>query len=326
MSNFSVDFRFYELRRITMNCRMLFVSIVFGSMLLALVTLGSVAMPTFSAWSTPVNLGTTINSPWVDAGAALSKNGLSLYFNSDRPGGFGNQDIWVSQRASFHASWGTPWNLGQVINTADLESNPSFSRDEHWMFFNSTRPHGVGQLDVWASYRANIHDDFAWTPPINLDAVVNSAFFDGGAWLVENDEGRSPLLFFVSTRPGGPGGFDIYVSAVANGSLGPATLVQELNSAANDRRPSVRFDGLEVIFDSDRPGSTGADLWMSARETVSEPWSNPVNLGSTVNSEADDIQPYLAADRQTLIFASNRSGGSGDHDLYMSVRTKVLGH
>jgi len=134
------------------------------------------------------------------------------------------------------------------------------------------------------------------------------------------------LLFFVGTRPGGLGGFDIYVSAAANGSFGPATLVQELNSAADDRRPSVRLDGLEVIFDSDRPGSAGADLWMSAHETVSEPWSNPVNLGSLVNSEADDIQPYLTADGQTLIFPSNRSGGSGNHDLYMSVRMKRPGH
>ena len=309
-----------------MNCRLLFVSIVSGSLLLALVTLGSAAMPTFSAWSTPVNLGTTINSAWIDAGAALSKNGLSLYLNSDRPGGFGNQDIWVSQRADLHSPWGTPWNLGQVINTDALDSVPSFSRDEHWMFFNSTRPHGVGQLDIWVSYRANVHDDFAWTTPINLGAGVNSASFDGGAWLVENDEARSPLLFFVSTRPGGLGGFDIYVSAVANGSFGPASLVQELNSAANDRRPSVRFDGLEVIFDSDRPGSAGADLWMSSRESASQPWSSPVNLGSTLNSEADDIQPYFGADRQTLIFASNRSGGSGDHDLYVSFRTRVAGH
>jgi len=304
---------------------MLFVSIVLGSVFLVLVTLNYAAMPTFSAWSIPVNLGATINSAWVDAGAALSKNGLSLYFNSDRPGGFGNQDIWVSQRASLHGPWGTPWNLGRVINTDALQSVPSFSRDEHWMFFNSTRQHGIGQLDIWASYRANIHDDFAWTAPVNLGASVNSASFDGGPWLVENDEGNS-LLFFVSTRPGGPGGFDIYVSAIANRSFGPATLVQELNSAANDRRPSVRFDGLEVIFDSDRPGSAGADLWMSSRERVSQPWSNPVNLGSSLNSEADDIQPYLAAEGQTLIFASNRSGGFGDHDLYMSFRAKVAGH
>lgn len=310
-----------------MNSRILFTCVVLGSILVAFLKISPNAMPPFSEWSTPVNLGAVINSAWVDAGAAMSKNGLSLYFNSDRPGGFGNQDIWVSQRASLDAPWGTPFNLGPVINSSALDSVPSFSRDEHWMFFNSTRPGGFGQLDMWASYRVNIHDDFAWTDPINLGGNVNSAFFDGGAWLFENDEGGSPLLFFVSTRPGGLGNFDIYVSAIAaNGSIGPAALVRELSSAANDRRPSVRFDGLEVFFDSDRPGSAGADLWTSSREEVSQPWSNPVNLGTVVNSASDDIQPFIAADRQTLILASNRPGGYGDHDLYVTTRARVPGH
>src|SRR5262249_50760756 len=162
-----------------------------------------------------------------------------------RPGGFGNQDIWVSHRASVDALWGIPWNLGTTVNTAALEAVPSLSRDEHWLFFNSTREGGIGQLDIWASYRVNVHDDFAWGSPINLGSNVNSPAFDGGADFFANDDGSSPLLFFVSTRPGGPGNFDIYVSALnKNGVWGPAALVPELNSTANDRRPSVRFDGL----------------------------------------------------------------------------------
>jgi Tol biopolymer transport system component len=283
-------------------------------------------MPTFSPWSAPVNLGTVINSPGVDAGAAISKDGLSLYFNSDRRGGFGDQDIWVSQRARLDATWGIPLNLGPTINTDALDSVPSFSRDEHWMFFNSNRPGGFGLGDVWASYRTNIHDNFAWTAPINLGSAVNSAFIDAGAFLSENDETGSPLLFFVSTRPGGFGNFDIYVSPLmTDGSFGPPSLVRELSSPANDRRPSVRFDGLEVFLDSDRPGSTGADLWTSIRDTASQPWSTPINLGPAVNSAVDDIQPYIAADRQTLVFASNRPGGSGGFDLYVTTRAKVTG-
>src|SRR5215831_15489824 len=167
-----------------MNSRI--TSAVIGLALVALMAASPAAGPKFSTWSTPLNLGATLNSPGVDAGPAISKDGLSLYFNSDRPGGYGGQDIWVSQRAKVGAPWGTPWNLGPVINSSALEAVPSFSRDEHWMFFNSNRGGGFGQLDIWVSYRINIHDDFAWGNPINLGPMVNSAFVDAGAWLLDN--------------------------------------------------------------------------------------------------------------------------------------------
>src|SRR5262249_55720262 len=158
----------------------------------------------------------------------------------------------------------------------------------------------------------------------NVGAPVNTAFTDAGAWVAEDDEGGSPLLFFVSTRPGGLGNFDIYVSTIsARGSFGAPALVSELNSSSNDRRPSVRSDGLELFLDSDRAGSLGADLWVATRESVSQPWSTPVNLGIPVNSTATDLMPYIAADRETLFFTSDRPGGSGDLDLYMTKRNKV---
>src|SRR5437773_4240357 len=75
------------------------------ALLLALGASGLLAAPSFlaaqgfSEWSPPVNLGPTVNTGFIDAGPALSKDGLSLYFNSNRPGGYGGNDIWVSQRA-----------------------------------------------------------------------------------------------------------------------------------------------------------------------------------------------------------------------------------
>jgi hypothetical protein len=250
---------------------------------------------------------------------------LSLYFNSDRPGGHGGMDIWVAQRKSLRAPWGIPWNLGPTINTSELEAVPSLSPDGHWMFFNSTRPGGFGQHDVWASYRINKHDDFAWGPPMNLGPPVNTEFVDAGARLFANRKGGGPLLYFVSTRPGGLGNFDIYISAITSNGFGPATLIPELSSTANDRRPSLRRDGLEVFFDSDRAGSLDADLWTSTRDSLHEPWSIPVNMGATVNSAATDLMPYLARDRETLFFTSNRPGGSGSFDLYLTTRRKAHG-
>jgi len=281
------------------------------------------AVPTFSDWAVPTNLGPTVNSPFQDFGPAISKDGLSLYFTSDRPGGFGNQDIWVSQRRTKDEAWGPPMNLGAVINTESSENVPALSRDGHWLFFNSNRPGGFGLQDMWASWREDTHDDFGWEPPFNLGAGVNSGFGDVNPAYFENDEGGGPLLFFTSNRPGGPGAFDMYVSQLApNGLFGAAVLVPELSSPAMEQRPSIRFDGLEIFFHSNLPGSGGNDLWVSTRERVTDPWSPPVNLGVTVNTAFADQQPYIAADRLTLFMVSDRPDGVGMLDLYVTTRTK----
>lgn len=296
-------------------------------LVLGLAAYNTAAASKFSDWSAPVNLGPIVNSPFNDFAPAVSKNGLSLYFSSDRPGGFGSSDIWVSQRDSRDDPWGVPVNLGPPVNTSFGERAPNFSRDGHWMFFVSDRPGGVGGDDIWASWRTNIHQDFGWQPPINLGPGVNSAVFDAGASFFENEEAGTPLLFFGSTRAGGPGGEDIYVSAqTADGSFGPATLVSELSSPQADRRPTIRFDGLEIIFFSNRPGTLGgADLWASTRQTVLDTWSPPVNLGPVVNSTSNDAPAYLSSNGRMLFFTSDRPGGFGGLDLYVTTRERVGG-
>ena len=305
--------------------RMVGAWIGFALVLVVLATAQPDAAPTFSDWALPANLGPTINSPFDDFGPAMSKDGLNLYFTSNRPTGFGGTDIWVSQRPTRHDAWGPPMNVGAVLNTAGTEGPPELSRDGHWLLFNSDRLGGLGDQDIWVSWREHTHDEFGWEPPFNLGAGVNSAFFDAGPTLLENDEGGTPLLFFTSNRPrlGSPTTFDIYVShAAPNGLFLPATLVPELSSPATEQRPSVRFDGLEIFFHSNRPGSVGNDLWVSSRQTVFDLWSPPANLGVTVNSASADQQPHVAADRQTLLFASNRPVGFGGLDLYVTTRTK----
>lgn len=292
--------------------------------LLALRAPSPTADPDFSDWSEPENLGPNINSSFLDAGPATSKDGLSLYMASTRPGGSGLNDIYVSQRNSREEPWGVPVNLGAVVNTPDTEAGPSLSRDEHWLFFQSTRPGGFGALDIWVSYRQHTHDDLGWQPPVNMGPGVNSAAFETGSSYFENDDDGAPQLFFASNRLGGPGAFDIYVSdLLPDDTFGPASLVSELSSPFTDVDPSIRFDGREVFFFSSRPVSFGLiDLWAAARETVFDPWSTPTNLGPLVNTGALDTQPHIGSDRQTLYFASNRDGGFGDLDLWVTTRTK----
>jgi Tol biopolymer transport system component len=285
------------------------------------------ALPShFGPWGTPVNLGPVVNSPAGELRPGISKDGLSLYFSSNRPGGFGDEDLWVSQRASADDPWGQPVNLGSLINSDGLESAPSFSRDGHWLLYHSTGLGGFGDGDIWASYRTDVHDDFGWQPPVNLGPGVNSPYGDFGPTLFEDEETGVTTLYFNSTRPDGPGGFDIYASTRnADGTFGPAVLVPELSTPARDTRLALRHDGREIIIASDRPGGFGGiDLWVSTRPTTLDPWGTPVNLGSTVNTPFTDGAAALSSDGTTLYFYSNRPGSAGN-DLWVTTRDKVNG-
>jgi hypothetical protein len=297
-----------------------------GAIVLVSAFAASSGAQTYSEWSTPINLGPNVNSSAMDRAPAISKDGLSLYFASNRlPGGFGGEDIYVSQRETRDDEWGPAVNLGPTINTTANEMVPAFSRDGHLLFFASNRLGGFGGVDIWVSRREHTHDDFAWQPAENLGAGVNSSSLDEGPSYFENDEVGVPQLYFSSSRlSGGPG--QIFVSEqAADGSFGPAVLVPELSGLGNTRRPSIRHDGLEIFIGSERSGIPNSqDLWVATRETVFDAWSAPVNLGSPVNSELVDVQPYISSDGETLFFASNRPAG-GPTDLYMSTRTKGSG-
>jgi WD40-like Beta Propeller Repeat len=292
----------------------------------------------YSDWGPAVNLGCgTINSSANDFGPGISKDGLSLYISSNRNG---NPDIYVAQRTSTTEPWGSPVSLGEPINTLAVENNPTFSRDGHWMFFNSNRTGGFGDIDLWASYRQHVDNDFAWQNPFNLGPGVNTIGFDGGAGYFENEEGGVPLLFFGRAVPTGT--TDIWLSELLpDGTFGNAHPVPELNSTADDQRPSIRFDGLEIFFWSNRlgstPSATGApsyDIWVATRNSVNDPWDTPVNLGSAVNSAFGEFNTQISADGLTLYFGSNRPAldadgkpipGCGGFDLYMSTRAKLKG-
>ncbi len=291
----------------------------------------SAAAPEFSDWSPRISLGPVVNSAYSDGGPAISRDGLSLFFHSNRPGGAGSFDLYVSQRESVDAPWGFPVNLGAPINTPLVETVPALSRDGHWLFFNGlNRPGGFGGFDIWASYRAHVHDDFAWEAPVNLGPGVNTPSGDAGASFFENEDALNvphPLLYFNSNRPGGLGGADIYVSAQQpDGSFGPAEHVEELSSSASDQRPSVRFDGLELFLLRGDPNPSVInenDIWVSTRNSVSDPWGAPVKLGPTVNGELDDVRAYIAADRVTLYFESGPNEPSGDMDVFMTTRARA---
>src|SRR3989449_8969059 len=84
-----------------------------------------------SEWSPPVNVGAPINTDATENNCALSPDDLSLYFTSNRAGGFGGADIWGAHRACVECPWETPVNLGPTLNTASGDQGPSISLDGH---------------------------------------------------------------------------------------------------------------------------------------------------------------------------------------------------
>ncbi len=272
-----------------------------------------------SEWSPPVNLD-AINSTFNEQAPSLSPDGLSLYFGSNRPrpGGSTDTDLWVSHRSCTDCPWETPVNLGPVVNSSVGDNGPSLSLDGHLLFFTSART-GVGLNDIYVSHRANPKDDLGWGPPVLLGPGVNTTAFEAGAEYVQSAEDGVANFYF--NRGPSQGAQDIYVASITRDgeTRGSAVLVFELSDAtANDAAASVRTDGREIFFGSNRiNGVSGLDIWFSTRRSVHDAWSPPENL-APLNSGANDQQPSLSSDGRTLLFASDRSGSL---DIWTSTRT-----
>ncbi len=289
--------------------------------------------PEFSDWSTPVNLGAPVNSGANDASAVLSKDGLSLYFSSDRSG-FGGEDIFVSKRRSKNARWQESVNLGAVVNSASTDRLRSISTDGRILLFQSNRvAGGQGGNDIWASVRSRVNDDFAWSTPVNLGSVINTEKEEIAAnyWFGNGD--RRKKLFFSSSRPGGiNNSADIYLSEISSGeNFETPVNILELNSPYTESCFWVRDDGLEIIFSSTRAAFNNLidsfDLWVSTRASIDDNWSVPESLATLNTQGFRDVNPQVSADWQTMYFTSNRQpGGFGGSDIYLTTRHRLRGN
>ena len=280
---------------------------------------------TFGDWSSLMSVGPPVNTiEYNDTYAVLSRDELTMYFTSDRPGGLGGDDLWFSTRESGDAPWGVPQNL-RALNTPALDSLAVLSSDEHLMFFHSTRPGGCGAGDIWMTRRHNRRSQ-EWESPTNLGCVLNTTATEIAPAFFENPETEQVTLFYGSNRPGSQG-FDVYASVVGeDGYFGPGALVPEFSSPGRDTRIFIRRDGLEVFITSDRSGGQGSiDIWTSTRETLADPWPTPIDVPSPVNSGCDDGSPWLSRDGTTLYFFSTRAVGTecGKRDIWFTTREKI---
>jgi beta-lactamase regulating signal transducer with metallopeptidase domain len=210
-------------------------------------------------WDSASNLGQVVNSLYVDGGPCISADGLELYFVSDRAGGSGGPDIWVTTRATTSDDLGPPMNLGALLNSASRDVGQSLSADGLQLYFSSNRPGGFGDYDMYVASRATKDD--LWGAPVNLGSTLNSSSSDE----FPNISANGLLLFFGSNRPDGYGGRDLWVTTRATKDAPweePVNLGANINSSEWDFAPSLSVNGQSLFFSSTRPGGFGSfDIW-----------------------------------------------------------------
>jgi hypothetical protein len=271
----------------------------------------------------PQNLGPPVNDSYGVRGMCISRDGLSLYFSSDRPGGYGDYDLWVATRETTDDNWGDPVNLGQPVNTAYDAWDPSISSDGLSLYFGDGfygpfMPGGYGDMDLWVATRNTTSDPFG--APVNLGPTLNNA--GPNEWPCISADGLS-LYCSGWFLPGTLGLYDLWVSTrtSTNEDWQAPVNLQTVNSPSGDGAPDISADGLALFFISTRPhGFTSIDdfeLWMATREKTSEPFGEPVKLPPHVNTEPySALFPNLSSDGSTLYFCSNRPGGFGGSDVW----------
>ena len=265
-------------------------------------------------FGTPTNLGPTVNSSGLDITVNISADGLSLFFTSNRPGGSGGRDIWVSTRATVDESWEEPENLGSLINSSGFDFAPCVSADGLTLYFNSDKPGGLGGQDIYVTTRATKNDP--WEEAVNLGAPINTSANE----TMPSISCDGLELYFSSSLFGGVGQDDIYVTMRATTDSpwsDPVNLGETMNASVNDGFSNISADGLIFFFGSLRDGGMGGeDIWMSKWTTKDQTWGIPMNLGSPVNTSANDGSPSLSSDGTTLYWKSNRPGGFGKADIW----------
>lgn len=121
-------------------------------------------------WTTPVKLGPNINTEYRETHASISADGKYLYFTSDRPGGFGGMDIYVSEKME-NGIWGPARNLGKGVNTKNNEEGPFIHPDGKTLYFSSKGHGGMGGYDIFISEETEFG---TWTPAKNIGYPINT--------------------------------------------------------------------------------------------------------------------------------------------------------
>lgn len=263
-------------------------------------------------WMPPENFGPAVNTTADEGTPAVSQDGRAIVFHSNRPGGEGGADLWISQRDRADEPFGIPTNLGPGVNSSGHEADPWVTADGRTLLFVTVRK-GTGDTDIWVSHRADPQDE--WGPAESLGPRVNSRHAEYRPTL--SDDGL--VLTFHSLRPPANGTWVARRAATTVPFGEPVPLGKDphrrylggVSFAAGGR--VVLCNRLNRVFPDDL-------LWVGLVDDPDEPFRGLVSFGPVVNAGAVNVNPVASADGRTVYFQAERSGGYGGTDLWLTRR------
>ncbi len=199
-------------------------------------------------WGKPFDLPPPVNTPGWESQPSISSDGRTLYFTSNRKGGYGGYDIWKSTLTD--KGWGEPVNLGPNINTAFDEQSAFIHPDDSTLYFCSNGWPGLGGMDLFVS---RLGKDGQWGKPVNLGYPINTNGDENGLTLTA--EGSH--AFYSSNSLGGYGGFDIYTFELPQ-NLRPH-LVTYVKGIVKDAKTMAPLEAAVEIIDLQKDQSVYGD-------------------------------------------------------------------
>lgn len=266
------------------------------------------------------NLGPEINSSYSDYSPVLSADESFLFFTSRRPENVGGktdqdgkyfEDIYISYRTEDETGWQAAKNVGAPINTSGHEATISTSIDGQILFIYKD------DEDSGSIYITSFQGD-NWSVPEKVKGDVNSKYWETHATL-SADGGT---LYFVSNRPGGFGGRDIYrCKKLPTGEWSKAmNLGPNINTPYEEDSPFLQPGSNNLYFSSQgHKGIGGFDIFHSnfVDTGIYGGWTEPANMGYPVNTTGDDLFYVPTIDKKRAYYSSASTGGYGDNDIYL---------
>jgi|GEM_PF-2095723 len=320
---------------------------VFASILIGLLV--TVTIPQSMNIPGALNLGPNVNSSSKDYAPVISADGNTLYYTSDRPGGYGETDIWYSTRVG--DTWGPAQNLGSPPNSKLPEGTCTITPSQTMVIFAicdepgtpAANRKGMGSCDLyWAQLSGT-----QWSQPVNMGEPINTKFWDSRPSIAAD----GITLYFASERPVGldpsywqyldgdypnkwPDNYkqyymdhDIYVTTrQGNTWTQPVRLGPAVNTPKADTSPFIHADGVSLYFSSNgapggQPGIGGLDIYRATRQPNGD-FAETINLsvydpGRTINTPGDDYFFTIPASGDVgYLSAGGRPDSLGGFDIY----------